>query len=74
VDAADGSGVEFLSDKYPYPATCWRRMKQWEEEDVWLDTWRTLLSPLDGEGMLKWEETFLDGSFAPGCPCMKIYS
>jgi hypothetical protein len=32
---------------------------------VWLDAWRALLGALDGEGLLKWEETFLDGSFAP---------
>ena len=50
-----GAAWRFLPDKYPSPATCWRRLKQWEEQDVWLD----------GEGLLKWEETFLDGSFAP---------
>jgi transposase len=55
----------FLPDKYPSPATCWRRLKQWEEQDVWLDAWRALLGALDGEGLLRWEETFLDGSFAP---------
>jgi len=32
---------------------------------VWLVAWRTLLGALDGEGLLKWEETLLDGSFAP---------
>src|SRR5258706_3254076 len=57
-----GAAWRFLPDKYPSPATCWRRLKQWEEQDVWLDAWRTLLGALDGEGLLKWEETFL---FAP---------
>jgi transposase len=60
-----GAAWRFLPDKYPSPATCWRRLKQWEEQDVWLDAWRALLGALDGEGLLKWEETFLDGSFAP---------
>jgi transposase len=55
----------FLPDLYPSPATCWRRLKQWEEQGVWLDAWRALLGALDGEGLLKWEESFLDGSFAP---------
>ena len=32
---------------------------------MWLDAWRTLLGALDEEGLLKWDETFLDGSFAP---------
>lgn len=60
-----GSTWRFLPDKYPSPATCWRRLKQWEEQDVWLDAWRALLGALNGEGLLQWEETFLDGSFAP---------
>jgi hypothetical protein len=60
-----GAAWRFLPDQYPSPATCWRRLKQWEEQDVWLDAWRTLLGTLDGKGLLKWEETFLDGSFAP---------
>ena len=38
---------------------------QWEEEGVWLDALRALLGTLDEEGLLKWDETFLDGSFAP---------
>jgi hypothetical protein len=60
-----GAAWRFLPDKYPSPATCWRRLKQWEEQDVWLGARRALLVALDGEGLLQWEETFLDGSFAP---------
>jgi len=60
-----GAAWRFLPDKYPSPATCWRRLKQWEEQDVWLDAWRTLLGALDGAGLLRWDEAFLDGSFAP---------
>jgi transposase len=60
-----GAAWRFLPDKFPSPSTCWRRLKQWEEQDVWLDAWRTLLGALDGEGLLKWDEAFLDGSFAP---------
>src|ERR1700687_684260 len=60
-----GAAWRFLPDEFPSPSTCWRRLKQWEEEGVWLNAWRTLLGALDEEGLLKWEETFLDGSFAP---------
>ena len=60
-----GAAWRFLPDEYPSPSTCWRRLKQWEEEGVWLDAWRALLGVLDEEGLLKWDETFLDGSFAP---------
>ena len=60
-----GAAWRFLPDVYPSPATCWRRLKHWEEQDVWLNAWRALLGALDGKGLLRWEETFLDGSFAP---------
>jgi transposase len=60
-----GAAWRFLPDEFPSPSTCWRRLQQWQEEGVWLDAWRTLLGALDEEGLLKWEETFLDGSFAP---------
>jgi len=60
-----GAAWRFLPDEFPSPATCWRRLKQWQDEGVWLDAWRALLGALDAEGLLKWDETFLDGSFAP---------
>ena len=60
-----GAAWRFLPDEFPSPATCWRRLRQWEEEGVWLDAWRALLGALDEEGLLKWDETFLDGSFVP---------
>ncbi|MFP5231856.1 MAG: IS5 family transposase [Acidobacteriota bacterium] len=39
----DLRGMAVLPDKYPSPATCWRRLKQREEQNVWLDAWRALL-------------------------------
>ena len=60
-----GAAWQFLPDMYPSPTTCWRRLKQWEEQDVRLDAWRALLGALDGKGLLKWEKAFLDGTFAP---------
>lgn len=60
-----GAAWRFLPDEYPSPSTCWRRLRQWEERGVWLSAWRTLLGTLDAEGLLRWDEAFLDGSFAP---------
>jgi transposase len=54
-----------LPGEYPSPSTCWRRLHQWEEHDVWLNIWRQFLSDLDQRGKLDWSESFLDGSFAP---------
>lgn len=61
------SGVRWkdLPDRYPSPSTCWRRLRAWEEQDVWLKAWRALLKQLDERGQLDWAETFADGSFAP---------
>ena len=47
------------------PSVCWKRLRLWEEQGVWLRLWRAFLSELDRRGKLDWSETFLDGSFAP---------
>ena len=54
-----------LPERYPSPSTCWRRLRAWEEQDIWLKAWRALLGHLDEQGQLDWAETFADGSFAP---------
>ena len=60
-----GAAWRFLPEEFPSPSTCWRRLQQWEEKGVWLEAWRKLLGSLDQKGLLKWDEAFLDGSFAP---------
>jgi transposase len=60
-----GARWKDLPAQYPSPSTCWRRLRDWEEQDVWLDIWRKFLGELDEAGRLDWEETFADGSFAP---------
>ena len=47
------------------PSVCWKRLRRWEEQGVWLRLWRAFLSELDQRGKLDWRESFLDGSFAP---------
>jgi transposase len=54
-----------LPKAYPSASTCWRRLRRWEEQDLWLKIWRQFLSELDQRGRLDWSESFLDGSFAP---------
>jgi len=46
-------------------SVCWKRLRRWDEQGVWLRIWRAFLSELDQRGRLDWEESFLDGSFAP---------
>jgi transposase len=54
-----------LPKEYASASTCWRRLKEWEEQEVWLRAWRALLSELDKNEQLDWSEAFVDGSFAP---------
>jgi transposase len=65
-----GARWQDLPEKYPHPSTCWRRLRDWDEQGVWLPIWRAFLSELNERQQLKWSESFLDGSFAPekrGC-------
>jgi transposase len=54
-----------LPAEYPSGATCWRRLRQWDEDGTWLQMWRAFLGQLDARGRLRWENTFIDGSFVP---------
>jgi len=61
----NGGRWKALPEGYPSPSTCWRRLRDWEEVDVWLEAWRAFLDTLHAQGRLQWEECFADGSFAP---------
>lgn len=50
---------------YPSPATCWRRLRRWEEEGVWDRLWKAFLSELELEQKIHWAQAFLDGMFVP---------
>jgi transposase len=52
-----------LPAPYPDGSTCWRRLRSWEEQGVWLKAWQKLLSMLDQRRLLDWEEAFLDATF-----------
>jgi len=61
-----GARWKDLPERYPSPATCWRRLKDWTESGIWLQAWRRLLSQLDEFKGIHWEEAMADGTFAPG--------
>jgi transposase len=60
-----GARWKDLPKEYPSASTCWRRLRDWEEQGVWERVWRVFVGLLDAQGLLDWEETFADGSFAP---------
>ena len=36
-----------LPEECPSPSTCWRRLRDWEEQEVWLEIWRAFLNELN---------------------------
>lgn len=61
-----GARWQDLPDRYPSPATCWRRLQKWTQSGVWLTVWQMLVALLDDLGQIDWEEAIGDGTFAPG--------
>jgi len=43
-----GARWKDLPAEFPSPSTCWRRLKQGEEEDVWLGVWPERRHRIDG--------------------------
>ena len=60
-----GARWQDLPEEFPHPSTCWRRLRDWEEQEVWLNIWRAFLGELNERQPLQWSEAFLDGSLAP---------
>ncbi len=60
-----GARWKDLPETFPAYASCWRRLREWEAEDVWLTIWRAFLGELDERKQLDWSEAFMDGTFAP---------
>ena len=54
-----------LPPRYGSATTCWRRLKAWEEHGVLLELWRAFLAELNDQQKIRWNECFVDGSFAP---------
>ena len=54
-----------LPRQYGSPSTVWRRLRAWEEADVFLNLWRAFLAQLNDRQKIRWDECFADGSFAP---------
>ncbi len=54
-----------LPKEFPSASTCWRRLRDWERQGIWLKIWRAFLAELDRQGRLDFSETFADATFAP---------
>jgi transposase len=60
-----GAPWRALPEKYPSPSTCWRRLRDWEEDGTWERIWIAFVQELDEAEQLEWSESFTDASFIP---------
>lgn len=60
-----GARWKDLPEQYPHYSTCHRRLQAWHEAGVIKEVWRAFLSELDHDGILDWEEAFVDATFIP---------
>jgi|ADGO01.1.fsa_nt_gi transposase len=60
-----GARWKDLPERYPSPSTCWRRLREWEGEGILVKIWHAFLDSLDEQGLLDWDEVFVDASFSP---------
>ena len=59
-----GARWKDLPERYPSPATCWRRHRDWTRSGVFRAAWDRLLGKVLGRRGINWEEAIGDGSFA----------
>jgi transposase len=62
--ARSGARRKDLPTEYASPATCWRRLRDWEEQDVWLKDLARVFGGTGRKGRLDLREAFIDGSLA----------
>ena len=59
-----GARWKDLPRSFPSYVTCWRRFAEWSLSGVWDQAWQRLVSRLDEQGFVNWNEGFADGTFA----------
>lgn len=58
-----GARWQDLPERYPSPATCWRRLKEWMESGAFRRAWSRLIGQLDRFRGIDWEQAIGDGTF-----------
>jgi transposase len=59
-----GARWKDLPRSFPSYVTCWRRLVKWSLMGVWDQAWQRLVRQLDEQGLVNWQESFADGTFA----------
>lgn len=59
-----GAPWEELPPRYGAKSTVHRRLQKWTEDGILEKLWRTFLAQLDEKKQIRWNECFVDGTFA----------
>lgn len=54
-----------MPPQYGSYVTCWRRLRQWEEDGTWERIWKRLVGILSQQDKLVLSAGMIDGTFAP---------
>ncbi len=60
-----GARWKDLPDCFPSPSTCWRRLRDWDEQGAWEAAWHAFLDELGEKDRQMWEVVFADAMFTP---------
>ena len=60
-----GARWQDLPERYPSPATCWRRHREWTEAGLIQKAWARLLKRLGKRRRLDFSQAMGDGTFSP---------
>lgn len=60
-----GAPWSALPPEYGARSTCFRRLQEWGADGTLLNLWRAFLKQLNDRQRVRWDECFVDGSFAP---------
>src|SRR5215471_20836444 len=58
-----GARWQDMPPPYPSGVTCWRRLKQWEEQGAWRRAWEAVLGMLDERKRIEWDQALIDATF-----------
>jgi len=60
-----GAQWRALPGEYPSATTCWRRLRGWLDDGTWERAFAAFVHELTEQQQLRWDETFIDATFAP---------
>jgi transposase len=60
-----GARWKDMPDCFPSGSTCWRALRDWEQQGAWEAAWHAFLDELTRRDRAMWEQVFADAMFVP---------